>query len=448
MKDLILCGLPNPRQREFFLSRARHTAYGGARGGGKSWAMRRKLILLALSYPELNILLLRRTLPELRENHILPMQRELYGFAVYNATERVFKFPNRSRIKLGYCDTAGDVYQYQGQEYAVIGMEEATHFTEEQQQFLTTCNRTARQGFPPRMYYTCNPGNVGHAWVKRLFIDRDYRNDERAEDYNFIPAKLWDNKVLLNADPGYVRQLMALPEELRRAHLDGDWDVHAGQYFREFSRGRHVTEPYEIPRYYKRFRSMDWGYNDPCCVLWHAVDPEGRVVTYRELYVRQTRAEEVAKRAVELSKGEDIAYTVASPDLWQHRGAALAIKGGFEGETLAEVFQKSGMPVTPADNSRIAGWQRVRDYMAAGPDGCPRWQCFPECVNLIRELPAMQFDQHMREDARDGDDHAPEALRYALMSRPIMSLPKSTPRVSAFDPLDMNGTHTGGYLQI
>ena len=109
MKTLYLSGEPNPRQLEFFLSRARHTAYGGARGGGKSWAMRRKLVMLALRYPELNILLLRRTLPELRENHIIPLRRELYGIADFNTTERVFDFPNRSRIKLGYCDSSGDV---------------------------------------------------------------------------------------------------------------------------------------------------------------------------------------------------------------------------------------------------------------------------------------------------------------------------------------------------
>ena len=408
--------------------------------------MRRKLVLLAIRYPELNILLLRRTLPELRENHILPLQKELYGFASYSATERVFTFPNRSRIKLGYCDTSGDVYQYQGQEYAVIGMEEATHFTEEQQQFLTTCNRTSKKGFTPRMYYTCNPGNVGHAWVKRLFIDRDMRADERKEDYAFIPARIWDNKALLSADPGYVRQLMALPEDLKRAHLDGDWDVHAGQYFREFSREKHVVAPYEIPAWYKRFRSMDWGYNDPCCVLWHAVDPEGRMITYRELYVRQLRAEEVAKRVNELSMGEDIAYTVASPDLWQRRGQTLASEGGFVGESLAEIFQKAGMSVIPADNTRVAGWQRVRDHLAPAADGEPKWRCFSDCVNLIRQLPALQYDPHNREDAADGDDHAPEALRYGIMSRPAAERPKEAKKRLPFDPLDLNKPRKSGYL--
>ena len=443
---LMLEGFPSERQREFFLSRARHTAYGGARGGGKSWAMRRKFILLALRYPGLNLLLLRRTLPELRENHLIPMQRELYGFAVYNSAERVFRFPNGSRIKLGYCDTMQDVYQYQGQEYAVIGLEEATHFTEEQMRFLTTCNRTTRKDFSPRMYYTCNPGNVGHAWVKRLFIDRLYAENENPNDYLFIPARIYDNKVLLNADPNYIRQLEALPEELRRAHLDGDWDVHAGQYFREFSRDRHVIEPFEIPSWWRRFRSMDWCYNDPCCVLWHAVDGENRVYTYRELYVRETRAGEVASMVLELSRGESISYTVASPDMWQKRGAVLSGAGGFEGETLAELFTSSGLSLTPADNSRVPGWNRVRDFLAVAPDGRPNWLCFSDCRNLIRQLPALQFDQHNREDAADGDDHAPEALRYALMSRPHAGKQPIIRKAKAYDPLSLPEPRTSGWL--
>lgn len=443
---LMLEGFPSERQREFFLSRARHTAYGGARGGGKSWAMRRKFILLALRYPGLNLLLLRRTLPELRENHLIPMQRELYGFAVYNSAERVFRFPNGSRIKLGYCDTLQDVYQYQGQEYAVIGLEEATHFTEEQMRFLTTCNRTTRKDYSPRMYYTCNPGNVGHAWVKRLFIDRLYAENENPNDYLFIPARIYDNKVLLDADPNYIRQLEALPEELRRAHLDGDWDVHAGQYFREFSRGRHVIEPFEIPSWWRRFRSMDWGYNDPCCVLWHAVDGENRVYTYRELYVRETRAGEVAAMVLELSRGESISYTVASPDMWQKRGAVLSGAGGFEGETLAELFTSSGLSLTPADNSRVPGWNRVRDFLAVAPDGRPNWLCFSDCRNLIRQLPALQFDQHNREDAADGDDHAPEALRYALMSRPHAGKQPIIRKAKAYDPLSLPEPRTSGWL--
>lgn len=444
--ELTLYGRPNPRQAEFFASAAAHTAYGGARGGGKSWAMRRKLVLLCLGYKGLNCLLLRRTLPELRENHVIPLLKELGDAAAYNATERVFRFPNGSRLKLGYCDGANDVYQYQGQEYDVIGMEEATHFTEEQMRFLTTCNRTTRKDFKPRMYYTCNPGNVGHGWVKRLFIDRRMENGERAEDYAFIPASIYDNEILLSANPEYLRALESLPEDMRRAHLYGDWDAMAGQYFREFSRQRHVIAPFELPRWWRRFRSMDWGYNDPCCVLWHAVDGEGRIYTYRELYVRQTRAADVARRAIELSRGEDIRYTVASPDIWAKHGATLTGAGGFEGESLAELFALSGMPLTPADNSRIAGWNRVRDFLADAPDGRPLWQCFSDCRNLIRQLPGLIFDQHNREDAADGDDHAPEALRYALMSRPRAGREPCVKRPKPYDPLAMPATAGRSWL--
>jgi phage terminase large subunit len=440
--------LPNARQADFFASRARHTAYGGARGGGKSWAMRRKLVLLSLYHPNLNALLLRRTLPELRENHLIPLLKELKGVADYNGAERVFRFCNGSRIRLGYCDGANDVYQYQGQEYDVIGLEEATHFTEEQMRFLTTCNRTVKAGFRPRMYYTCNPGGVGHGWVKRLFIDRRYAQGERKEDYAFIPARVWDNPVLLQADPDYVRVLQALPEELRRAYLDGDWDVHAGQFFREFARAAHVVRPFEPPAWWKRFRSIDWGYNDPCAVLWHAVDGEGRVYTYRELYVRHTRADAVAAQMRALSEGEAIAYTVASPDMWQKRGAVLKSEGGFEGESIAELFALSGVPLTPADNSRVAGWQRVRGYLASAPDGLPRWQCFDTCENLVRTLPLLSFDHHNREDAADGEDHAPESLRYALMSRPAHSVAPASPAARAYNPLSGEAPGAQSFLTI
>ena len=237
---LLLQGTPNPKQAAFFLSSARHTAYGGARGGGKSWAMRRKFVLLAFRYEGLQLLLLRRTLPELTENHVRPLLQELNGVARYNQSQRCFLFPNGSRIKLGYCDLEKDVYQYQGQEYDVIGLEEATHFTESQMQFLTTCNRSVRRDFSPRMYYTCNPGGVGHGWVKRLFLDRQYREGETPADYRFIPARLTDNPVLMERDPGYRKSLLSLPEHLRRAYLEGDWDVLQGQYFPEFRRDIHV----------------------------------------------------------------------------------------------------------------------------------------------------------------------------------------------------------------
>lgn len=440
--NLHLQGLPNPRQADFFTSRARHTAYGGARGGGKSWAMRRKFVLFALRYDELQLLLLRRTLPELYENHVRPLLKELNGVATYNATQRVFSFPNGSRIRLGYCAEEKDVYQYQGQEYDVVGLEEATHFTESQMQFLTTCNRSVREDFSPRMYYTCNPGGVGHGWVKRLFLDRDYRGGERPEDYRFIPARVFDNPVLMRRNPEYVKTLENLPDHLRRAHLEGDWDVLAGQYFPEFRRDAHVIEPIALPGHWRRFAAMDWGYNDPCAVLWLAVSDAGRIYAYRELYLRQTLSSEIARRIREAQGDEKIAYTIASPDAWQKRG-----QSDMAGESIAESFASAGVPLLKADNARVPGWQRVREYLAPMDDGLPRLQLFSTCKNLIRTLPLLAYDPHDAEDVADNcEDHAPEALRYALMSRPAPArCAPARKRRPAYDPFSENTVARHGF---
>ena len=436
-KTLTLHGTPNPRQAEFFAAQSAHIAYGGARGGGKSWAMRRKFVLLACRYAGLQILLLRRTLPELTENHVRPLLAELSGFAVFRQTAREFLFPNGSRIKLGYCDREADVYQYQGQEYDVVGLEEATHFTESQMQFLTTCNRGTRSDFSPRMYYTCNPGGAGHAWVKRLFVERSYREGEIAADYAFIPAKVTDNPMLMRNNPDYVRKLAALPEPLRRAHLHGDWDVLAGQYFPEFLRERHAVPPFAIPAWWKRFRAMDWGYNDPCCVLWFALSPEGIICVYRELYLTKTLSAEVARQAVALSADERIAYTVASPDAWQQRGLSA------EGRSIAEVFAKNGMPLLPADSARVVGWQRVRECLASG------LLIFTSCPNLLRTLPLLTFDPRDCEDVADNcEDHAAEALRYGLMSRPSRSVEVAPPATRTYNPFATGRTAGSGFVEL
>lgn len=420
-----LKGKPQPRQVEFFLSRHRHIGYGGARGGGKSWAMRRKFVLMCLKYPGLSVLLLRRTYPELYANHVLPLLGELNKIAKYRDKTHEFIFPNGSRLVLGYLKLEKDVYQYQGHEYDIIGLEEATNFTEFQARWMRTCNRTTKaelkaMGLSPRMYYTANPGGPGHGWFKRLFISQEYEKRDKSEHYIFIPARVYDNKILMDINPEYVEDLESLPDDLRRAYLEGDWDVFAGQYFSEWRREKHVIKPFAIPREWKRFRSLDWGYNDPCCVLWKAVSPDGRVYTYKELYVTQTKASDVAKKILEMSEGEDIAYTVASPDIWAKRGNDYV-----RGETIAETFMLNGVTSIKADNDRLNGWQRVHEFLADAPDGLPWWQVFDICTNLIRTLPDLVHDEHKVEDVSDKcEDHAPEAARYGLMSRPA---PKSNP---------------------
>lgn len=427
MGEIVIC--PNEKQRLFFESDARYTAYGGARGGGKSWAMRMKMVLLALNYPAINILLLRRTLGELRENHILPLQKLLLGIAEYKESRKEFLFKNGSRIKLGYCDSESDVLQYQGQSYEVIGMEEATHFTYFQFQCLTECNRASgsmKVAFKPRMLLTANPGGVGHDWFKRLFVDRRYRGNEKAENYSFIKSLVFDNRFIMESNPEYVEALMALPEKRRAAMLYGDWDSFEGAFFPEFCPDMHVCRPFEIPARWQRFRGLDYGLDMTAC-LWIAVSPEGRLYVYRELYKPGLLLSQAAK---EITAGtpreESIRYTVASPDLWNRRQES--------GKSGAEVMNAAGLSgLKKADNERITGWRVVREYLKDGENGKSGVCIFDCCENLIRCLPLLRFDDNVKEDAADTPHeitHAPEAFRYALMSRQPKSTAEERKRLS------------------
>lgn len=390
----------------------RFVAYGGARGGGKSWAVRQKAALLALNYAGIRILVLRRSFPELRENHILPLRRSLGCLADYKETEKAFSFLNGSRLKFGYCDTESDVLQYQGQEYDVIFIDEATQFTEFQFRTLTACLRGAN-AFPKRMYLTCNPGGVGHEWVKRLFIDRRFEKNERPEDYTFIPARVYDNMALLRADSGYVDMLESLPEDLRRAWLEGDWNVFAGQYFSEFRQDIHVVEPFEIPKSWRRYFTMDYGL-DMLAGYFIAVDERGRAYVYREVYESGLIISDAAERIVDC--GERVEQSFAPPDLWNRRQDT--------GRSVAEIFAERGVWLQKAENARIAGWLDLKEWLKPiEVDGQKRanLQIFSTCKNLIRTLPALRFDESGSGDVAGSPHeltHAPDAIRYFVAGRP------------------------------
>ncbi len=411
-------GEPNPKQRAFFAARSRFVAYGGARGGGKSWAVRKKAAALALYYAGIRILILRRSYPELRENHILPMRADLEGIALYKESDKSFVFSSGSRILFGYCDSESDVLRYQGQEYDVIFLDEATQFTEFQFLTLTACLRGANR-LPKRFYLTCNPGGVGHDWVKRLFIDRRYRGAERAEDYTFIPATVYDNAALLAQDQGYLRMLENLPGPQRRAWLDGCWDLLEGRFFEEFDRAVHVRPPFGIPAHWRRYVALDYGM-DMLAACWIAVDEAGRAVVYRELYEGRDNGRgeggrghiisAAAARLVEENRGEPVAAWLAPPDLWNRRQET--------GRSAAEIFYENGVPLTRTGNERVAGWLAVREWLAPRPDEDgvlrPRLTIFDCCTELIRCLASLCRDDKNPEDAATRPHeltHAPDALR-------------------------------------
>lgn len=405
-------GKPTERQKRFFASRARYTAYGGARGGGKSWALRRKLVALCLRYPSIRCLLVRRSYSELKANHVRPLLAEYGPLISYRESEKCLCFPNGSTIALGYCASSRDVLRYQGQEYDIIAIDEATQLSEYQFSIFKACLRGTGD-VPRRMYLTCNPGGIGHAWVKRLFVDRVFREGEDPRDYLFIPAQVYDNPVLLAADPDYVRQLESLPKKLRDAWLLGRWDVFEGQFFPEFLPERHVCDPRAIPQPLRRFVAIDYGF-DMLAALLIGVDASGNLFVLCEVCKPNLTLREAAQEIAELCRGMGAEYAVASPDLWNRRQETG--KSGFE------VMQAvSGMPpMRAADNRRIPGWRILREYLNS--DGqTPMLRISSQCTELCRSLPALLCDALHPEDA-SGEPHAvthaPEALRYAVMSRP------------------------------
>ena len=407
---------------------ARILLYGGAAGGGKSDTLLMTALIAAFSFPGCNIGFFRREYPHLDGpgGAIMRSHQLFSGVAKWNGTNRRWTFPNRSVVQFCHCKNEEDVYNYQSQQFDILLVDESTQMTEFQLRYLQTRNRATVKGIVPFAAYGTNPGGVSHGFHKKYFVkvgrpgtpvDVEIREGFK-QRHLFIPSRLADNQVLEERDPGYRKTLESQSEDVRRALLYGDWDVFSGQYFRDFRVEKHVVEPFEIPSWWRRFGSIDWGYNAPCAVLFHAIDPTAsRVYTYKEFYLTEHRAADVAaivKGA--LDSGEELQYIKASPDMWHERG--LGSKA-LPGEIIAEEFTKLNLNVEPADNRRIIGWQRMREFLSTAPDGKPWWQMFSTCEHLVRTLPELIYDDKKVEDVSDKcEDHAPESARYFLMSRP------------------------------
>lgn len=426
---------PQPKQEEFFKTFNKHVAYGGARGGGKSWAVRWKAIFLCIKYPALKVLLLRRTFPELEANHLIPLrhalkvktqttkngQKVLVKIATYKAAEKSFYFANNSILKLGYCEHEADAGRYQGHEYDVIIFEEATRFTELQMKTIAPSLRSPRKDFESRIYYTCNPGGPGHAYIKRLFIDREYEDMEKASEYSFIKSLVYDNSIIMDQDTSYVQLLNNLPEELRRAHRDGDWDALAGQYFSEFRRHIHVTDPFVIPKDWFRYISIDYGL-DMLAVLFYAVDFEKNVYVTHEIHMPNLIISQAAKKINEVID--------AIPGFRNNiRGLYgphdLASKKQDTGKTAHQIFNECGLSIDISASHRINGWYSCKELLyfeyneehnpESGIKLMPLVHIFSNCRNLIKNIPLAQRDEKHPEDIATEPHnitHILDAFRY------------------------------------
>lgn len=438
-------GVPNEKQKLFLTAKQKYIGFGGARGGGKSWAVRVKAILLCLKYAGIKCMIVRKTYAELTANHIVPMVELLHCYAPkkddriasYNDAKKTITFSNGSTILFRYCDNEKDAERFQGTEVDVLFVDEATHQSEEKWKKLTACVRGVNK-FPKRIYATMNPGGEGHAWVKRLFIDRNFHRGENANDYVFIKSKVTDNTALMRENPDYIEQLEALPPQLRKMWLEGDWDVASGMVFEEFRNDpdhyldrqwTHVIEPFEIPDSWKIYRGFDFGYNKPFSCQWFAVDTDGVVYNILELYgcQKDVNGEDIANVGVKWTPQKMFSeiHKIESEHRWLKGKQIIGIAdpacwNSETGESVAETAAKYQVFFNKGDNNRLSGWMQMHYRLAFDENGFPMMYIFKNCKSFIRTIPLMMYDEHKPEDIdSDLEDHNLDSCRYFLMSRPI-----------------------------
>ena len=383
-------------------------------------------------------LLLRRTLDELTE--LIDKSRQLYPKAFPKAHFREAKstwvFPSGATMWFTYLDRDKDVTRFQGQAFNWIGIDEITQYpTPYVWDYLRSRLRTTDDELRPYMSMRCtgNPGGVGGWWIKKMYIDpSDFNKPFAATDVEsgqqllypeghekarqplfyrkFIPARLTDNPYLMQ-DGRYEAMLRSLPEVERKRLLEGDWDVAEGAAFPEFSKSKHVVEPFEMPTNWPRIRAADYGYASPSCVLWGAIDWDDNIWIYRELYVKQHTAEQLADKILEVEQTDPQPhYTVLDSSCWN--------KTGF-GPSIAETMMRLGVRWIPSDRNRLQGKMEVHRRLADNPlTTLPRIRIFNTCSNTIRQLAGIPLSKTNSEDVdTKAEDHAYDALRFMVMCR-------------------------------
>lgn len=421
--------------------------FGGARGGGKTDGILGKYAIKEKRWGNgFNAVFFRKEMPQ--QDDLIERAKEIYvpTGARFNEYKKQFAMPHGGRIRFRPLESIADAEKYQGQSLSDAAVEEAGNYPMSAPiDRLFGCLRSSH-GVPIQLILSANPGGPGHHWIKQRFIDpaplgrkRLIRLLPNGKEHHavYIPSKIADNRVLLAKDPDYINRLYLVGSvELVRAWLEGDWNVIAGAFFPEFSLERHVCAPFAIPEHWARIRMGDWGSAKPFCILWAAVSdgeltsvPRGTLVIYREWYGWNGKAnegcmmtaQEVGARIkqIESEQTEKMADEVIDP-------AAFARDGG------PSIAERMDLNWRRADNSRVAklgamgGWDEVRQRLKAEAG----LKIFSTCTHLIRTLPALQHDPHKAEDVdTNGEDHAPDALRYGCMSRPfIRDKPKDQPR--------------------
>lgn len=453
-------------------TRAHQIFYGGAAGGGKSHAIRWDAIGFCLDNPGMDAYLFRRTLPELEDNHIRKIKAELPPLiGQYNATQKRFEFRNGSGINFCYCEREDDVYRYQGAEMHWLGIDEASHLTAFQINYLRGRVRLGAwmpagyvgptdakfRGLLPRIVMGSNPGQIGHSFLKRTFIEPappqtifvDYslcdEDDDEPWPTVFIPAQISDNKYL---PKGYAGQFKGLPPEMAKALAEGDWDVVVGQALHTLSRDRHMVRSFVPPKHWTKFMSIDWGTAKPYSVGWYTVSdgallaakdgwpernlPAGAVIRYDEMYGWNGREDEGcrldSKRVAldilfrEKERGDVIDYRVADYQMWAQTDGPSPVENMYNATDGKVIFRQ-------AKKDRKANYTEIIARLAGNPDFSktgeveddPMFFITANCTQWWRTVPILTLDKIDVEKGPDTklEDHCYDETGYALRSRPF-----------------------------
>lgn len=441
---------PQPRQEIFLKSSVYEVGFGGCKGGGKSDALLADATA-QLPIPGYKAMLFRRAYPELRD--LMDRAAALFaGHMTWSGDTKRWTAPNGSWIGFSHCQNEQDVYAHNGKEYHYIGIDQLEAFTLKMYEFLMAQNRSSNPKIKCYMRSTFNPGNIGHAWVKKRFIDSQLEQNGKPRWFKkvneidtvvpsgtpgalsraFVLSRIWDNKILLESDPDYIARLEALPEAQRRALLYGDWDAFEGQYFAEWSRDVHVITYERFKRMADempctRFIASDYGFAKQSSTGWYAAFPDGQIIKYRELYKAGLTYEAIADEVLTLTQGsENIDYWVVDPAVQGDKSHHVEPKDGQEkGKSGFDILNEmvgGRFPVMLADNRRVVGWTRLHELLKPYTDQhgqkSAMFRCTENCHNLIRTLPIMVFSQSNPEDLDTTlEDHAVDETRYAIMSR-------------------------------
>lgn len=397
---------------------------GGARGPGKSHAVLSQVGLDDCQrVAGLKALFLRQTGVSAKESFEDVIDKALRGKVPFVFASNVLRFSNGSRILLGGFKDERDIDKYIGIEYDIIIVEELNQLTKERIDKLKGSLRTSKPNWRPRFYSSFNPGGKGHAWVRERYVI-PYRN-AMEDETRFYPSTYKSN-VFLNKE--YTDYLEGLTGDLGRAWREGEWDLFAGQYFAEWRHGIHVCDPYDIPDDWKRICALDYGYSAPASIGWYAIDYDGRLIRYKELYVTEHTGSQLAEAWVaNTNPSEKIDYIVCDPSFWAKKGEsddALSTAEKFENRLriVLKESERSAPPLIRGNNDRISGWSAFREFLRPfeGEDEklTALLQVFSTCTEFIRTVPALIYKEGTEDCDTDGEDHCADECRYVIMSRP------------------------------